>query len=94
MTEDADAAGVFNMQEGTILIKYTSTSANSIQSLFSVANSTSGNQNRHFHVYVTPDGVLGYELRNTDDEFKYTGSRASSVRNSYLGEAATNTIAF
>lgn len=94
LTEDADAAGVFNMQEGTILIKYTSTSANSIQSLFSVANSTSGNQNRHFHVYVTPDGVLGYELRNTDDEFKYTGSRASSVRNSYLGEAATNTIAF
>lgn len=94
LTEASDAADIFEMQEGTILIKYTSTATDSIQSLFSVANSTSGNQNRHFHVYITPGGVLGFELRNTDDEFKYTGSRASSVRNSYLEEAATNTIAF
>lgn len=63
------------------------------QSLFSVANSTSGNQNRHFHLYVTPGGVLGFELRNTDDVFNYSGSRASAVRSTYLGEAATNTVA-
>lgn len=94
LTEATDAAGIFEMQEGTILIKYTSTATNSIQSLFSVANSTSGNQNRHFHVYITPGGLLGFELRNTDDVFKYTGNRASSVRNSYSGEAAPNTIAF
>lgn len=94
LTDSSDATNIFTMHEGTILVKYTSTSSDGVQSLFSVANSTSGNQNRHFHVYITPGGVLGFELRNNDNEFKYTGSRASSVRNSYLGESATNTIAF
>ncbi len=94
LSSDADAAGIFDMDEGTILIKYVSTGDNSVQSLFSVANSTSGNQNRHFHVYITPGGALGFELRNTDSEFKYTASRASAVRNTYMEEPAINTIAF
>jgi sialidase-1 len=81
------------MTEGTILIRYISDSSNSIQSLFSASNSTSGNENRHFHIYVTPEGTLGFELRNTDDVLKYTDSRASAVRVSYLGQAATNTVA-
>lgn len=91
---DSDASSVFDMFEGTILIKYTSTGSNDYQSLFSVSNSSSGNQNRHFHVYITPGGVLGFELRNNDGDFKYTGSRASSVRSSYLRMPAVNTIAF
>lgn len=94
LTNDSDASGIFDMTEGTILIKYVSNSANNVQSLFSVSNSTQGNANRHFHVYITPQGVLGYELRNTDEVFKYTGSRASSVRTSYLNQNAANTIAF
>ena len=94
LSSDADAEGIFDMTEGTIIVKYTSTVSNSYQSLFSVSNSTSGNRNRHFHVYITPDGVLGFELRNNDSNFKYTGSRVSAVRTSYLGEPAVNTIAF
>ncbi len=94
LSSDSDAEGIFDMTEGTIIVKYTSTVSNSYQSLFSVANGTSGNRNRHFHVYITPDGVLGFELRNNDSNFKYTGSRVSAVRTSYLGEPAVNTIAF
>ena len=89
-----EASGVLGMTEGTILVRYTSTSSNAYQSLFSVSNSTSGNQDRHFHLYVTPGGVLGFELRNTDAVMKYTGSRASAVRVSYLEEPAVNTVAF
>lgn len=90
----SEASGVLGMTEGTILVRYTSTSSNAYQSLFSVSNSTSGNQDRHFHLYVTPGGVLGFELRNTDAVMKYTGSRASAVRVSYLEEPAVNTVAF
>ncbi len=90
----SEAGGVLGMTEGTILVRYTSTSSNAYQSLFSVSNSTSGNQDRHFHLYVTPGGVLGFELRNTDAVLKYTGSRASAVRVSYLEEPAVNTVAF
>lgn len=88
-----EASDVLAMSEGTILVRYTSTGTNSYQSLFSASNNTTGNQDRHFHLYVTPDGVLGFELRNTDSEFKYTGSRASAVRATYLGAAASNTVA-
>lgn len=94
LTGETDAAYIPQMGEGTIIVRYTSTNANSIQSLFSVSNGTSGNSDRHFHLYVTPGGVLGFELRNTDSILKYTGSRASSVRNSYLGAPAVNTVAF
>lgn len=94
LTDVEEAGSIMNMTEGSIIIKYKSTGSSSYQSLFSVSNSTNGNQNRHFHIYITPNGVLGFELRNTDTEFKYTDSRASSVRNAYLGQAAFNTIAF
>lgn len=94
LTEDAQAENIRTMTKGTVIVRYTSTSSNGLQSLFSVSNSTVGNENRHFHVYITPGGYLGFELRNTDGEFKYTAGRASAVRSTYNGEAAENTIAF
>ncbi len=93
LTGDSDTEGIFNMQEGTILVRYSSTGTSTIQSLFSVSNNTPGNQDRHFHMYITPGGMLGFELRNTDRDFKYFGSRASAVRSTYLGKPATNTVA-
>lgn len=52
------------LEEGTIVVKYVSTSTYGVQSLFSIANGTTGNNNRHFHVYITPAGRLGCEIRN------------------------------
>lgn len=89
--------GVENIKEltqGTVIISYTSTSMNEIQSLFSVGNSTVGSQDRHFHIYITNSGVLGMELRNTDTVFKYSLERPAAVRALYKGEKAVNTVAF
>lgn len=56
------------LEQGTIVISYKATGENAIQSLFSVGNGTNGNQNRHFHIYVTNSGGVGMELRNTDGQ--------------------------
>lgn len=82
------------LEQGTIVISYKATGENAIQSLFSVGNGTNGNQNRHFHIYVTNSGGVGMELRNTDGDFKYTLDRPAAVRGNYKGERVSNTIAF
>lgn len=79
LTTDASANSVMTLTEGTIIIHYLSTSSKAFQSLFSVSNSTDDNPDRHFHVYITPSGTLGMELRNTDSEFKYTMSAENAV---------------
>lgn len=59
---------LMKMDEGSIVVEFTSTSNYLIQSLFSVANggTAAGDSNRHFHLYVTPKGALGTEIRNND----------------------------
>lgn len=94
LSEDASASVIESLNKGTIIVSFTSTSSNAIQSLFSVGNSTSGNTDRHFHIYVTNTGLLGMELRNTDSEFKYTLNRPASLQGKYHGSYAKNTIAF
>ncbi len=91
---EAGADYVKALTQGTIVVAYKSTSQNAIQSLFSVGNSTAGNQNRHFHIYITSGGGVGMELRNTDEDFKYTMSMPASVRSLYKGEQVVNTVAF
>ena len=66
------------MEQGTIVISYKATGENAIQSLFSVGNGTNGNQNRHFHIYVTNSGGVGMELRNTDGDFSKSPIKATS----------------
>lgn len=94
LSSESSATQIKTLDEGTILISYTSTSTAGIQTLFSIGNSTSGNANRHFHVYITNTGLLGMELRNTDTEFKYTLNRPASLQGKYHGENAVNTVAF
>lgn len=94
LSEEQGAETIEALEQGTITISYKTTSENGIQSLFSVGNSTNGNQNRHFHIYVTNAGGVGMELRNTDSEFKYTLDRPAAVRGSYKGARVSNTIAF
>lgn len=94
LSSDDNINAIKSLTEGTIVIQYTSTCDNQYQSLFSVSNSTAGNENRHFHIYITPSGTLGMELRNTDSVFKYTMSRAEALRVLYKGSNAKNTIAF
>lgn len=93
LNEEPGAEALKSLEQGTILISYKSTSENGIQSLFSVGNSTAGNQNRHFHIYVTNAGGVGMELRNNDNVFKYTLNRPAAVRGSYKGERVSNTVA-
>lgn len=81
LSADEQAALIMGMEEGTMIIKFKSNSNNQYQSLFSVSNATSGNQDRHFHLYISPDGTLGMELRNTDDEFKYTMKAGGAIDN-------------
>ena len=68
------AANIFSLTEGTVYVEFESSSTQQYQSLFSVSNPTTdeGNMYRHLHIYITPSGTLGMELRNTDAEFKYT----------------------
>lgn len=94
VSEEENADYMEFLEEGTIVLSYTTTSTNSIQSLFSIGNNSVGNQDRHFHLYITSSGGLGMELRNTDSEFKYTMSRPASVVEKEHGENVINTIAF
>lgn len=94
LNNEPEADSIKALDQGTVLISYTSTSTNGIQSLFSVGNGTAGNQNRHFHIYITSSGGVGMELRNTDEVFKYTLDRPAAVREFYKGEKIVNTVAF
>lgn len=94
LNNEPGAEAVKSLTEGTIVISYKSTSDNGIQSLFSAGNSTRGNQDRHFHIYITSSGGVGMELRNTDSVFKYTLDRPASVRSLYKGRQVFNTVAF
>lgn len=94
LTTEPQAAAVEALTQGTIVLSYTGNSTAGVQSLISIGNSTAGNQNRHFHLYITNTGTLGMELRNTDSIFKYTLNRPASLQGSYHGTAAANTVAF
>lgn len=72
LSGEASASEIYNLAEGTVYVEFLCTSSTQYQSLFSVSNPTIGNMYRHFHLYVTPNGVVGMELRNTDEVFKYT----------------------
>jgi len=94
LSGESAAAQIEALEEGTVIVSYTSTSSAPIQSLFSIGNSTAGNQDRHFHIYITNTGLLGMELRNTDIVFKHTLNRPASLQGKYHGEYAMNTVAF
>lgn len=86
------AEKLMKLEEGTILVHYTSTSDQAIQSLFSVSNAKAGHENRHFHVYIRPEGVLGYEIRN-ESAMNYGFKAANAVKADYKGKPAENIIA-
>lgn len=94
LTDEAGGDIVQALDEGTIVMSFTNTGTQAYQSLISAGNSTVGNKDRHFHLYITDTGSLGMELRNTDEEFKYTLSRPAALRGSYKGEVVENTVAF
>lgn len=83
---------LMKLEEGTILVHYTSTSDQAIQSLFSVSNAKAGHENRHFHVYIRPEGVLGCEIRN-ESAMNYGFKAANAVKADYKGKPAENIIA-
>ena len=86
------AEKLMKLEEGTILVHYTSTSDQAIQSLFSVSNAKAGHENRHFHVYIRPEGVLGCEIRN-ESAINYGFKAANAVKADYKGKPAENIIA-
>ncbi len=92
LTNEDYAEKLFGLTEGTIIVQYTSESDFIVQTLFSIANGTTGNNNRHAHVYIKPDGTLGCEIRN-DSSLNYGFSAANAVKADYKGKAAKNTIA-
>lgn len=86
------AEKLMKLEEGTILVHYTSTSDQAIQSLFSLSNAKAGHENRHFHVYIRPEGVLGCEIRN-ESAMNYGFKAANAVKADYKGKPAENIIA-
>lgn len=86
------AEKLMKLEEGTILVHYTSTSDQAIQSLFSVSNAKVGNENRHFHIYIRPEGVLGCEIRN-EKAMNYGFKASNAVKADYKGKPAENIIA-
>ena len=83
------AEKLMKLEEGTILVHYTSTSDQAIQSLFSVSNAKAGHENRHFHVYIRPEGVLGCEIRN-ESAMNYGFKVANAGKADYKGKPAEN----
>lgn len=94
LSNEVQAEAIENLHEGTFIVSFASESENPYQSLISVGNSTSGNQDRHFHLYITNTGAVGMELRNTDSVFKYTMSRPAALTGMYKGQKVINTVAF
>ena len=92
LSKEDYAEKLMKLEEGTILVHYTSTSNQAIQSLFSVSNAKKGNDNRHFHVYIRPEGTLGCEIRN-DSALNYGFYAPNAVKSDYKGKPAENTIA-
>ena len=94
LSNEVHSDRIMALSEGTIVMSFTSTSTNGVQSLISIGNGSSGNNNRHFHLYITNTGILGMELRNTDGEFKYTLNRPAALVGKSHGQVAVNTVAF
>ena len=101
LSANASAAEVLSLTEGTVYVEFESTSTQQHQSLFSVSNPTTdeGSMYRHLHIYITPSGTLGMELRNTDEEFKYTLSSDNVLtsgvnRIAFKADAAGKTYKF
>ncbi len=94
INEDSHLSTFKNLSEGTVVVKFSNTHDGAVQSLFSVANGSSGNRNRHFHFYITNTGALGFELRNTDIVFKEVLARPAVLQGKYHGVPAENTVAF
>lgn len=61
----ADLEKISALHEGTILVRFTPTSTNSVHSLIGISNSQAGNQNSHFHLYYT-NNKLGFEIRRQE----------------------------
>ena len=80
------ATDLFTMEEGTFVIKYTSTSNFGVQSLISIGDGSV--QNKHFHIYVTPAGRLGVEIRND------AGVNYHIYKDGAVSANETNIIAF
>lgn len=81
LSQKSYADTVKSMEEGSVIVKYTSNGEYQIQSLFSVSNGKSNFGNNHFHVYVTTEGALGIEIRNkSSNGFSYTFSQAGAVK--------------
>ena len=71
LTNETGGDMVQALEEGTIIVSFTSTGTQAYQSLISAGNSTNGNRNRYFHLYITDTGALGMELRNTDENIGF-----------------------
>lgn len=89
LTSKDYASRVMAMDEGTFIIKFTSNSSYAIQSLISVSNNTAGNSNRHFHIYITPAGVIGMESRDNIA----SGTTNSFTTGAVLNSGSENAIA-
>lgn len=56
---------IAGLHEGTILVRFTPTSTDSIHSLIGVSNGQTGNQNSYFHLYYS-NARLGFEIRRQE----------------------------
>ncbi|MHA0855607.1 sialidase domain-containing protein [Paenibacillus sp. CMAA1364] len=54
---------LWNLDKGSIAIRFTTSNSSSVQSLFSVSNKSTATPNSHFHIYVKSNTV-GFEIRN------------------------------
>ncbi len=69
LSGEENASKLLTLEEGTITAEYTSTSTFGVQSLFSMSAGTTAND--HFHVYITPAGRLGCEIRTNAKNCHY-----------------------
>ena len=84
LTDRSYKNDVINLTEGAFIIRFKSTSNNTIQSLISVSNNAVNAE--HFHIYIKPDGSIGMESRNGSGTVSFLHSAGLNIAN-------TNTIA-
>lgn len=72
---------LWNMNEGSIAVRFTPSTTTTIQSLFSISNSSTSTPNTHFQIYIT-NNKIGFEIRNqTGGDYEKKSVRVPLVSN-------------
>lgn len=78
----------------TIIAEFYSSYDNDVQALIGISNSQEGKRDSYFSIFMRDNGELGFELRDSAENFNLLLARPASLYGKYKGVQAKNIIAF